>query len=327
MKSLKKITLLILVLSIFSLKPLLFSADNSKKLTIFYAANLITSMNELMEEFKKTHPDTEIIAEPSGSVLAVKKITELNRNADLIFVADYKLIDEMLAPKYADWGIMLYRDPIVIAFTERSRYTNEINSGNWYKILARPDVKYGYANPNLAPIGYRALMVWQLADLYYNEKIGNKSVYDTLKEKCPEDYIRPDVSELIPTLESMALDYLFVYQSTAEQHNLKFIRLPEEINLSSEDCEYLYKKVSVTITNKKGATETIYGKPVIFAFTILKDAANRKAAIDFVRLLLSEKGRSIMKQNFQPQIVPAPVIHKDKIPEELKEITVLKTRS
>ena len=173
MKFLKKTMLLILVISMLLLKSSSLFADDSKKLTIFYAANLISSMNGVIEEFKKTHPDTRVIAESSGSVLAVRKVTELNRKADIIFVADYKLIDEMLAPEYADWSILLYRDPMVIAFTEKSRYTNEIDSDNWYKILMRPDVKYGYANPDLAPVGYRTLMVWQLADLYYSEKIDN----------------------------------------------------------------------------------------------------------------------------------------------------------
>ena len=116
----------------------------------------------------------------------------------------------------------------------------------------------------------------------------------------------------------MSLDYLFVYRSTAEQHNLKFIYLPEEINLGNEKFEELYKKASVKITDVKGQEQLIYGKPVIFAFTIIKDASNEKSAIDFAKLLLEEKGQAIMKRNFQPQIVPAPAMHTERVPEELK---------
>lgn len=295
-------------------------AAENKKLTIFYAANLISVMNELGQEFNKLYPGIELVTESSSSILAIKKITELNRTCDMVFVADYKLIDKMLVPKYADWGVAFYKDRVVIAFTEKSRYTNEIDSKNWYKILMRPDVKYGYANPNLAPIGYNTLMTWKLADLYYSAKINNKTIYEALKEKCPEDYVRPDVSELIPTLESMSLDYLFVYQSTAEQHNIKFIQLPEEIDLSNEKFEELYKQANIEITDQKGTKQIIFGKPIVFAFTILDDAPNKKAALDFAKLLLSEKGQSIMKRNFQPQIVPAIAINKENIPEELREL-------
>jgi molybdate/tungstate transport system substrate-binding protein len=275
-------------------------------------------MNELGQEFNKLYPDVELVTESSGSILAAKKVTELNRPCDMVFIADYKLIDEILAPKYTNWGIGFYKDRMVIAFTEKSRYTNEIDSKNWYKILMRPDVKYGYANPGLAPVGYNTLITWKLASLYYNEKINNKTIYEALKEKCPENYVRPDVSELIPTLESMSLDYLFLYQSTAEQHNLKFIQLPEEIDLGNEKFEDLYKQANIEIMDQKGAKQNIFGKPIVFAFTILNDAPNKTAAFNFAKLLLSEKGQLIMKRNFQPEIVPAIAINKENIPEELK---------
>ena len=314
------IRVIYILLIIILLLPSGLSASNNK-LTIFYAANLTSVMNELGREFNQLYPDIELATESSGSILAIKKVTDLNRPADMIFVADYKLIDKMLAPKYTNWGIAFYKDRIVIAFTEKSRYTNEIDSKNWFRILMRPDVKYGYANPNLAPVGYNTLITWELADLYYNEKINNKTIYEALKEKCPEDYVRPDVSELIPTLESMSLDYLFLYQSTAEQHNLKFIQLPEEIDLGNEKLEELYKKATIEITDQKGVNHVTFGKSIVFAFTILNDAPNKNAAIDFAKLLLGEKGRAIMKKNFQPQVVPAIAINKENIPEELKTFT------
>lgn len=311
------IRVIYLLLIIILLVPSGLNASNNK-LTIFYAANLTSVISELGREFNQLHPDIELATESSGSILAIKKVTDLNRSADMIFVADYKLIDKMLAPKYTNWGIAFYRDRVVIAFTEKSRYTNEIDSKNWFRILMRPDVKYGYANPNLAPVGYNTLIAWKLADIYYKEKIENKTIYEALKEKCPEDYVRPDVSELIPTLESMSLDYLFLYQSTAEQHNLKFIQLPEEIDLGNEKLEELYKQAGIEITDQKGVNQITFGKPIIFAFTILNDAPNKNAAIDFAKLLLGEKGRAIMKKNFQPQVVPAIAINKENIPEELK---------
>ncbi len=317
-KIFKRLLAITIVLTAFPVSNL--KADNNK-LTIFYAANLISVMNELGQEFNRLYPNIELVTESSGSILAIKKVTELNRSADMIFVADYKLIDKMLAPKYTNWGVAFYKDRIVIAFTEKSHYTNEIDSKNWFRILMRPDVKYGYANPNLAPVGYNTLIVWQLADMYYKEKIGNKTIYEMLKEKCPEDYVRPDVSELIPTLESMSLDYMFLYQSTAEQHNLKFIQLPEEIDLGNEKLEEIYRKANITIMDQKGTKQIIFGKPIVFAFTILNDAPNKKAAFDFAKLLLSEKGRLIMKRNFQQQIVPAIAINKENIPEELKTFT------
>ncbi|MCX5714056.1 MAG: hypothetical protein NT033_04465, partial [Candidatus Omnitrophica bacterium] len=69
MKAKKIVSIILPVILAFSYtcKPAL--AAGGKKLTLFYAANLTTVMNELTEEFKKTNPDTEIISESSGSVL------------------------------------------------------------------------------------------------------------------------------------------------------------------------------------------------------------------------------------------------------------------
>jgi molybdate/tungstate transport system substrate-binding protein len=291
-----------------------------QKLTIFYAAGLNAAMDQAFKEFKKIHPETEIIGESSGTLLAIRKITELNKQADLIFVADALSIKNMLTPKYADWYISFYKDRVVLAYTERSKYVNDIDSQNWYKILARPDVRFGYANPDLAPIGYRTLIAWQLADLFYKDKLNNKSIYEALKEKCPKEYIMPDVAEMLHLLESLSLDYAFIYVSTAKQHNLRYVRLPREIDLGSEEMADFYKQASVEVTsNKTGKTETIKGSPVTFAFTILKDAPNYKEALEFAKFFLGPEGQKILAANDQTMLAPCIPYAKEKIPDALSQ--------
>jgi len=289
-----------------------------KNLTIFYAAGLNAAMDEAFKEFRKTHTQTEIIGESSGTLLAIRKITELNKQADIIFVADPLSIKSMLMPRYADWYISFYKDRVVLVYTDKSKYTNEINAQNWYKILARPDVRFGYANPNLAPIGYRTLMTWQLADLFYKDNIDGKTIYAALKEKCPKEFIMPDVAEMLHILESLSLDYGFVYESTAKQHNLKYIQLPKEIDLSSEEYAELYKQATVEVTSSKtGKTETMKGAPVIFSFTILKDALNYQAALEFAEFFLGPEGQKILAANDQTMIKPCILFAPEKIPGKL----------
>jgi len=289
------------------------------KLTVFYAAGLNTAMEQAFKEFKKIHPKTEIIGESSGTLLAIRKITELNKQADIIFVADALSIRNMLMPKYADWYISFYKDRVVLAYTDKSKYTNEIDARNWYKILVRPDVRFGYANPNLAPIGYRTLMTWQLADLFYKDKLNDKSIYEALKEKCPKEHIMPDVAEMLHILESFFLDYGFVYESTAKQHNLKYIQLPEEIDLGNEEYADLYKQASVEVASSKtGKTEVIKGSPVVFAFTILKDSPDYTTALEFAKFFLGPHGQKILAASDQMMIAPCIGFSTDKIPEILK---------
>jgi molybdate/tungstate transport system substrate-binding protein len=303
-------------------------SNSNKQVIIFYAAGLNASLDGVFKEFKKLNPSTEIIGESSGTLLAIRKITELNKRADIILAADALAIQDMLVPKYADWYINFYKDRVVLAYTSRSKYTNEINAKNWYKVLTRPDVRFGYANPNLAPIGYRTLMVWQLADLYYKDKVKEINIYEALKEACPAENIMPDVAEMLHLLESLSLDYAFIYESTAKQHNLKYIQLPKEIDLGSIELSDIYKQAKVEITSsKKGKKELIIGSSITFALTILKDSPNFKAAIEFIKLFLGPQGQRIMSSNDQDMLVPCNAYNPDNVPEELKQFCIQEGRN
>jgi len=45
---------------------------------------------------------------------------------------------------------------------------------------------------------------------------------------------------LVVLLESGELDYIFLYRSVAEQHKLKFLALPDKINLKKSELEKFY---------------------------------------------------------------------------------------
>jgi molybdate/tungstate transport system substrate-binding protein len=289
-------------------------------INVSFAAGLNSSMNQVINEFKKIHPEIKFIKESGGTLLLIRKITELNNSPYVLFVADAQAIKNRLIPEYADWYIKFYQDRIVLAYSDKSKYTNEISSQNWYQILSRKDVRFGYANPNLAPVGYRTLMAWQLADLYYKTTINNKTIYDSLISSCPRENILPDVGELLHLLESLSLDYAFVYESTAKQHNLKYIQLPKEIDLGSDEYAQFYRQAKVEVSgNNKTQKETLIGSPVTFGLTILKGAANNEAALEFVKFFLGPKGRKILDANYQEMLTPALAYNAQNLPQELRQ--------
>jgi len=315
MKRVSYLFLCLIILVIF-----LGCEKKKESLTIFHAGSLSSLVRDLVGGFKELYPGVDVKAESAGSRESARKVSELKRRADIVATADYQVIQDLLMPEYADWHIKFARNRMVIAFTEKSQHGNEINSENWYKILSRKDVKFGRSDPDLDPCGYRTLMLWQLADLYYKQKLEGKTIYDTLLENCPSNNVRPSEVELLSLLQSVALDYAFEYLSIAIQHNLKYIILPEEIDLSNPGFDEWYRQAKVTLTGKEpGKYSTVYGASIVYALTIPKDAPNYKLAVKFMRFLLSEKGEKIMEKNGQPLI--RPVIANDiaKIPEELKE--------
>ncbi len=291
------------------------------RIVIFHAASLARPFAELERTFERSHPGTDVVRESSSSRIAIRKVTELNRAADIVATADDRLLRELMFPDAASWCIVFVRNRVVIGFTDRSRYSSSISADNWYDVLLRKDVQFGYANPNMAPVGYRTLLCWELANLYYGKQLAGRDLFEELRAACPPRNIRPHVNELLPPLESLRLDYVFLYRSVAMQHNLKWIKLPDEIDLGNEKLAGQYARVSVEIAGKtRGSKLVQQGRPITYGLSIPIGAPNREAAVAFLSLLLGEQGRKVMEENFQEPIAPAPCYGFDKVPAVLKPL-------
>lgn len=269
---------------------------------------------QVSEEFNKLHPDVEILLEGAGSQTTIRKVTELGRECGVIGSSDYTLIPQLMFPQHADWYITFACNRMVIAYTESSRFADEVNKDNWYQILQRQGVKYGRSDPNQDPCGYRTLMVWQLAEDFYNVPGLYTKLYG-----APGEVIRPKEVELIALLQSGELDYAFEYLSIAKQHRLNFIELPPEIDLSSEQFQDYYATAEVKVAGEKpGEFLTKKGEPIAYGVTIPKDFPRQEIAIAWIDFLLSPEGRAIMEASGQPPITPA-TNDKSKLPDRLKK--------
>jgi len=272
------------------------------KLIIFHAGSLTVPLQELTEKFQAQH---------------ARKISELGREADLMMSADYTVIDELLIPDFADWNVRFARNTMVVAYTDQSQHADEIRADNWYEILTRDGVIYGHSDPDADPCGYRTLLIWQLAEKHYDVP----GLYTKLDEHCPPENVRPKSVELIALLESGDMDYAFEYRSVAVQHGLKFVELPDEINLSMVEHADFYSQATVDIAGSEpGTTMTMTGSPIVYGVTIPKNAPSPDLAIEFVKFLLGPDGQAVMEGQGQPPIVPPVAGDKDALPRELKSL-------
>lgn len=287
------------------------------KLIIFHAGSLTVPIEELTEAFQARHPGVTFETEASGSNTAARKISELGREADLMMSADYTVIDNLLIPDFADWNIQFARNTMVIAYTDESQYADEINADNWYEILTRDGVIYGHSDPDADPCGYRTLLVWQLAEAHY----GVPGLNAQLEEHCPPENVRPKSVELIALLESGDMDYAWEYRSVAVQHGLRFIELPDEINLGMVEHADFYSRATVEIAGKEpGTTMTMTGKPIVYGVTIPRNAPRPDLAVEFVKFLIGPEGQAIMEAQGQPPIAPPVADRKDVLPTPLQTL-------
>lgn len=287
----------------------------SGDLVIFHAGSLSVPLKAIADSFKKVNPGVNILMEAAGSVESARKITELHKPCDVLASADYTVIDKLLIPRYAGWNIKFASNEMTIVYTGKSRRSGEIDAKNWYSILLENEVQIGRADPNSDPCGYRSVLVMKLAENFYHQK----GLADRLLAKNTNN-IRPKETDLIALLESGNVDYIFLYRSVAEQHKLKYILLPDEINLKKQELADQYKKVSVEIRGKSaGKFITQIGEPMVYGITISFDAPNKTVAVAFVKFLLTaDKGMAILEKLGQPSVVPSSTVSYDNIPDELK---------
>ncbi len=337
----KNIILSITILSVVlmaSISGCIGTADSDTTvLKIYHAGSLGMPMEELEQKFEELHPNVDVQREAAGSVACVKKITELDKQADILASADYTLIPSMMIPDFTDWYVVFARNQIVIAYTDDSKYSDEINQDNWYDILRRDGVTFGISNPNDDPCGYRSQLVTQLAENYYSDDtiyddimganteitISTEGDISAIKMPMSED-INPNTKkimlrsmevELSSALEMGEIDYFYIYRSVAVQHGFKFVELPSQIDLGSIDYKDMYNKVNIELSNGK----VIDGKPIVYGITIPNNAKEHDLAVEFVKLVISEEGQQIFIDNGQPPIVPAVSNDINVVPDELKD--------
>lgn len=304
------------------------------KLKVIYAGSLIVPFEELEKQFESQHPGVDVQMEGHGSIQVIRQVTDIHKAVDVLAVADYSLIPDMMyttksGDYYADWHVKFATNQMVIAYNNKSKYADEITESNWYELLARPDVTFGFSNPMLDSCGYRTLMVTQLAESYYDNQtifddliacnfeptISITPESDTYIVFVPEIFephagkvvVRGGSVQLLALLEYGGLDYTFQYKSVAQQHGLRFLELPDQLDLSSMEYEDDYKNVIVRLGFQRFSavdTERI-GSPIYYGMTIPKNAPEPELAVAFVQFVIGEEGQKILGDLEQPPLVPA----------------------
>ncbi|MBN2808611.1 MAG: tungstate ABC transporter substrate-binding protein WtpA [Deltaproteobacteria bacterium] len=281
------------------------AAEPGSKVVIFHAGSLTVPLAAMEKAFEAAHPDIDILREAGGSRQCARKITDLHQPCDIMASADFSVIDRMLIPGNASWNIRFATNQMVLCYTDRSAFAQEIGPETWTDILGRKEVVWGHSDPNLDPCGYRALMVIQLAEKAFSMP----GLYQRLLANRPLANVRPKAVELVAMLENGGMDYAWEYRSVAVQHKLKFVSMPDQINLSSYALDPFYQQAKVEISGKRpGEKIELSGKSITYGVTLLDQAPNRAAAILFLDYLLDPAGgMKILAEMGQPPIVPARV--------------------
>jgi len=360
LRTIKIIAILTVVaVALASASSLLLSGKGDKIVLKVYTAGSLSEPFGNMENeedmetiFETANPNVDVQVTSGGSADIIRRVTGLGHVCDVLASADFSLIPSMMinaTPKMADFVIKFARNSMVLAYTNQSEFHEEINSTNWYEILKRDDVKFGFSNPNDDPCGYRAQMVILLAEQYYDDDriyedlvLNNTNMlgveYDELNDtrtlNVPSELLVTDTDkimmrsaevDLTNALETGSIDYLFIYESVAYRHassGERYIRFPAEINLNDTSHASSYAKIRVrTFADSENASKSkiIVGKPIVYGITIPSTAVYPELAMEFIRMVLTEDGQGVMSNAGQKPIVPGHAGYwKEAVPEGIR---------
>ena len=275
---------------------------------VYHAASLRRVMADAAQQFQRENPGVIVRLDPGGSQLLARKISEMNMRPDVLAVADAQIITRLLVPRHAEWSLVFATNEIVLAHMDHSLLTAKITAQNWPTILLRKDVRLGCVNPDLAPLGYHTVFVWQLAARTPVGAGAGPELPTRLAARCAGEHAATDETELLGLLEAKAVDYAFMYRSTAQDHRLKLVTLPPEINLSRAELDKEYQAAATEVRLAgKGAKTTLNGHVITYGLTIPAGAPNQAGAERFVAFLLGPHGQRILQRAGLVPMTPARV--------------------
>ncbi|HTB21057.1 MAG TPA: substrate-binding domain-containing protein [Bryobacteraceae bacterium] len=316
-----------------------------KTLVIFHHGSPTPAIEAAEKVFQQKYPDVKVLREKDDALPNMRKVTDLGKLADIVYTDDYSIIPPVMFPKYADSWIRYAHDEMTIAYAANSKYANEINGDNWYKILQRPDVKWGIADPNAGPDGYFSLGQIMLSNIYYKDNsifknlIGDNTAITATEAggrytvDCPENLnpksarvlIRPDPETLYPMILAGDIDYAFGYMGSVIGEGpagIKTVKLPAQVNLSDLSMVHdLYNRVSINLFSDKPERKisVILGAKAN-GLTIPLNAPNKQAAADYLQIFLGPVGQAALQGVHITPLNPAETNDLSKAPESLRPL-------
>lgn len=279
---------------------------------VFNAGSLARPLRAALDSFA-AGTKIRIEQENAGSVETARKLTELHRIPDLVGSADYQVFPKYLMPAQTSWYVRFARNRMVLMYTPKSKLASTIDSTNWYKVLETKGVQTGRSDPALDPNGYRSLIVMRLAEQYYKQP----GLADRLVANSPAHVVRPKEVDLMGLLQAGEIDYAWSYESVAQAAKLPYVTLPRAIDLSDPAGSAQYELASVRIPgNSMKDTIEIKGEPILYGFTVPRNAPHKAIGEKFAAFLLSEAGKRILGREHLDAL-PVPIFVGDSIPSAL----------
>ncbi len=271
------------------------TAKPKGNVSVLYAGSLVNIMEHQIGPAYDKATGYTFQGEGKGSTALAAEIKGKLRIPDIFISADPKVNTTLMGAangNYVSWYVTLARTELVIGYNPHSHFAADFQaaangSKAWYQVLEEPGMRLGRTDPELDPKGVSTILMFDLAQQYYNQPGLEQKVLGS-DENSSQVFAE---EELIARLTSGQLDAGIFYLNEAKAAKVPYITLPDQINLGNPAMAPTY--ATVHWTDPK-TSKVHNGAPIIYTITIPGTSKNMAGAIAFMSFMLSSPGQSIL---------------------------------
>ena len=287
-----------------------FESENS--VSVLAAGSLAVVLEDVVGPSFQERTGIDYRGEYHGANVVMRMILEETKRPDVAISADVGLLRDRLYPEHASWDVTFAANRVGLAYNPDTdlgaRLAADDPDEPWHELLgAAGEGAVAISDPNLDPLGYRAVHMLELAEEYYD--------LEGLREAVLESaYHEPDEPQLLAGIETGDRAIAVSYENMALDHGLPFYELPAELDFS--DPTYAERYESVSYTTDDGYTA--HGSPMLYNATVLDSVEDADPGQEFVSFLLEESDLLADNGLAVPDRLPKT---NGEMPESLTELT------
>jgi molybdate/tungstate transport system substrate-binding protein len=240
--------------------------------------------------------DTRVDGEYFGTNAVMRMVEDRTKRPDVVVSADATLLRDRLYGDCTEWDVEFATNCLGIGYNDETTFGQRLEAGTpWYELARRTDEgDLSIGDPDLDPLGYRAVMAFELAE--------REHALDGFRDRMLEIvHEEPDEPAMMAAVETGARAGAVVYRNMAVDRGLPFVEFPDSYNFANPALAEQYATVAFT-TDEEGYTAR--GRPIVYNATVPDFATNPEAGRRLVQFLVDNPGLLVDAGLTVPGVLP-----------------------
>jgi len=252
---------------------------SSASVRVLSAGSLARTFDDHVGPAFERETDIAVRGEYYGTNAVMRMVEDRTKHPDVVVSADATLLRDRLYGEFTDWDVEFATNSLGIGYDDATTFGRRLDAGvPWYEAARETDDgDIAIADPDLDPLGYRAVQAFELAAREHD--------LDGFRaEMLSSVYEEPEEPQMMASVETGSRMGAVVYHNMAVDHGMPFAGFPDEYDFSNPDLADHY--ATVTYTTDDGYTAT--GRPIVYNATVKDDADHPTAGRRLVQFLADE---------------------------------------